>query len=273
MGKKLVSQMIPALNKLRLSDTEAATTAGYKAFEVGRDKVDAYRGDPKTLGDALRVFQTANSLPYEYAGIAYTLVIASRDSQGDYYQPGLDEALVWLEKAQELAPDVTDINAIEPFIYIYAGRLDDARLVLDYLHQQESDHYYLCRAEMAYWEKAGDLQQALEWSQQAMNSAETVPQRLRLKSNVGDMYMELGEIDKALETYKEALHFDADNAWLWHRASMAEWQRENYQEAARLNRKALGLDRDLGPALRLREALDEQEEEDSSGGLIGRLLG
>lgn len=273
MGKRLVSQMVPTLRKLKLSDTEALTTAGYKAFEVGRDQVDAYRGDPKTLGNALRIFQTANSLPYECAGIAYTLVVASREQDGDYYQPGLDEALVWLEKAQKLAPDVTDINAIEPFIYIYGGRLDDARLVLDYLHQQERDHYYLCRAEMAYWEQMGDIEQALEWSQEAMTAAETVPQRLRLTSNVGDMYMELGQLDKALETYKEALHFDPDNAWLWHRASLVEWQLENYQEADRLNRKALDLDPELPPAQQLRQAITEREEENSSGGLFGRFLG
>ena len=273
MGKKLVEQMVPTLHKLKLSETETLTTAGYKAFEVGRDTVDTYRGDPKTLGDALRIFQTADSLPYEYAGIAYTLVMASREKKGSYYQPGLDEALAWLEKAQDLAPDVTDINAIEPFIYIYGGRLDDARLVLDYLHAQEPDHYYLCRAEMAYWMQAGDLEEALEWSQEAMSVAETVPQRLRLKSNVAELYLEMDDVDKAIETYKEALHFDADNAWLWHRTSLAEWQRENLEEASRLNRKALTLDPTLAPARRLRERLDEQEDADSSGGLFGRLLG
>lgn len=273
MGKTLVSQMIPALRKLKLSDTEALTTSGYQAFEVGRDKVDAYRGDPKTLGDALRVFQTANSFPYECAGIAFTLVVASRETGGSYYQPGLDEALAWLEKAQAVAPDVTDINVIEPLIYIYGGRLDDARLVLDYLHEQADNHYYLFRTEVDYWQERGDLEKALAWSQRAMEAAETVPQRLRLKSRVGDMYMELGQVDQALETYKEALHFDPDNAWLWHRASLTEWQRENYAEASRLNQKALRLDPDLASARQLREALDEREEESSSGGLFGRLLG
>lgn len=273
MGKTLVSQMIPTLRKLKLSDTEALTTAGYQAFEVGRDKVDSYRGDPRTLGDALRVFQTANSSPYECAGIAYTLVVASRESDGSYYQPGLEEALAWLEKAQAVAPDAIDINVIEPLIYVYGGRLDDARLVLDYLHEQANEHYYLYRTEMDYWQEQGDLEKALAWSQRAMEAAETVPQRLRLKGRVGDMYMALGQVDRALETYKEALHFDPDNAELWHRASMAEWQREDYAEAARLNRKALELNPQLISAQKLREALDEREEESSSGGLFGRFLG
>lgn len=273
MGKQLVSQMIRTLPKLKLSDTEALTTAGFTAFEVGRDKVDAYRGDPKTLGDALRIFQTADSLPYQYAGIAFTLIAASREADGSYYQPGLDEALEWLEKAQELAPDATDINTIEPLIYIYAGRLDDARLVLDYLHQQERDHYYLYRAEIEYWEQQDNAQKALEWSEEALEAAETVPQRLRLKSKVGDMYLRLGELDQALQTYKEALHFDADNAWLWYRASTVEWQRQDYAEAARLNDKALALDPDLHPAQQLREALSEKLDGDSSRGLFGRLLG
>lgn len=272
MGERLVAQMLPTLRKLKLSDNAEATMAGFKAFEVGRDKVDAYRGDPKALGEALRIFQTADSLPYQYAGIAYTLIAASekRDAEGQYDQTGLDAAMEWLEKAQELAPDLTDINVIEPFIYIYGDRFDDARLVLDYLHQYESNNYYLCRAEVALWQRKGDLEQAIEWSRRAIDAAATIPQRLRMRNIVADLYLEKGDVDHALQTYREALHFNPENAWLYHKVSVIHLQQGALEEAAQFNARALELEPDLEEALELRQALSQKSE--GTTGILGRLF-
>lgn len=272
MGKQLVAQMLPTLRKMKLSDNPQTTTAGFKAFEVGRDKVDQYRSDPQILGEALRIFQTADSLPYQYAGIAYTLIAASAEPDGDdkYDQAGLDAAMEWLEKAQELAPDVAEINVIEPFIYTYSGRLDDARLVLDYLHQYHSNNYYLCRAEVAFWQRKGDLEQAIEWSRRAVDAAGTVPQRLRVRNIVADLYLEKGDVENALQTYREAIHFNPENGWLYHKVSLIHLQQEEYQEAAHFNARALELQPDLEEALEVRRAL--RQEGEGTTGILGRLF-
>jgi tetratricopeptide (TPR) repeat protein len=176
----------------------------------------------------------------------------------------------WLEKAQELAPDIVDINFIEALVYVYGGRYQDARIVLDYLREAAFENYYLYRAEMAFWRRQGKLEEALEWSEKAMQAADTVPQRLRVKSRMGEMYLESGDEDKALETYREAIHFDPKNAELHHKASLIYWQRENYEEANRFNRKALSLQPDFPEAQQLRALLDEHVQ---SSGLMGRLFG
>jgi tetratricopeptide (TPR) repeat protein len=270
MGKKLLSQLLPALEKIKFSSMQILTPAGYTVFEVGRDRVDAYRGDPRTLADALRTFQTANSLPYEYTGASLTALAASREADGSYAQEGLDAALQWLERAQELAPDATDINVVEAFIYVYGNRLDDARIVLDYLHEQDSAHYYLGRAEIEYWRTQGDLRQALQWCEEAVQTAETVPQRLRVRSIMADLYHELGDHEAALQSYRAAIHFDPDNAWLWYRIAALQWQAEAVEEAQRANDKALQLDPGLVEAQQLQQTMNAGADR---GSLLGRLFG
>jgi tetratricopeptide (TPR) repeat protein len=270
MENKLLDQLLPALEKMKFSGNEALTPAGYTVFAVGRDRVDGYRGDPRTLGEALRTFQTANSLPYEYAGVALTLLTAARGSDGSYATEGLEASLSWLEKAQDLAPDATDINVVEAFIYIYGRRLDDARLVLDYLHEQDDENYYLCRAEIDYWRASGDLDQALQWCEQATGIAETVPQRLRVRSLIADIHSERGNRGAALQSYREAIHFDPDNAWLWYRVAQLHWEGEAWEEARHANERALQIDPGLAEARGLQETIDESGER---GSLLGRLFG
>lgn len=270
MGRKLLDQLLPLLEKMTFPGNESLTPAGYTVFDVGRDRVDGYRGDPRTLGEALRTFQTANSLPYEYAGVALVLIAAAREPDGSYAGDGLDAALSWLEKAQELAPDATDINVVEAFIYIYGQRLDDARLVLDYLQEQGEAPYYLCRAEIEYWRARGDLDQALQWCEAATGVAETVPQRLRVRSIMADLHAERGDLEAALQSYREAIHFDSNNAWLWYRVAQLQWDGEAADEARRANERALQIDPELKEARALQEKIDESAER---GSLLGRLFG
>lgn len=269
MGKQLVEKMIPSLNKMQWPASTELTPQGRQAYEVGRDKVDSYRlGEPKTLAAALRIFQSGNSQPFAYAGVAYTLVAAARERDSSYAQVGLDAAMEWLEKAQESAPDVVDINVIEGLVYIYSGRLDDARLILDYLQQQDPASYYLQVAELAYWQAQGNVQRAEEWFQQASQAAVTTPQRLRLISKMADFYMQQKLLDKALQMYKEAIHFDKENAWLWHNVSLIYWQQENYEEADRYNKQALKL-ANLPAARKMEAALKKKL---SGSGILGRFI-
>lgn len=269
MGQRLVEKLLPNLDKLKWPENVEATQLGLQAYEVGLDKVDEFRSDPRTLAAALRTFLSGESLPYAYAGAAYTLVRASRETDGSYSKKGLDAALVWLEKAQELAPEVGDINMVEAFIYIYSGRFTDARLILNYLEASEPSTYHLMSAEVAYWQEQGELEEAIRWYDRAISTADSVPRKLRMRSSLGDCYLQFREYDKALEVYKEAVHFARENPLLWHKMSVAYWYLENYEEADHCNKRALALE-DLPEARKMEEALREKLD---TGSLTSRLFG
>jgi len=234
------------------------------------DKADDYVNDPRDLAAALRTFQTGESRPYAFAGVAYTLVKASLEKDGSYSQSGLAEALNWLEKAQDLDPDVLEINVLEALIYVYSGRFDDARLVLDYLEAIDERNYYLLRVEIAYWQEQGQLDEAVRWYEQTINVAETVPQKLRLRRNLGDLYLKHKRYEKAADVYSEAIHFSKENPRLWHNMSVTYWQLGDYEEAQRCNQHALKLDSELPEALRMESALKEKL---GTGSLGRRLFG
>jgi len=271
MGQRLVRSMLPAIKKMDWPETTAATELGRQAYEIGLDKADEYVNDPKDLAAALRTFRSGESLPYAFAGVAYTLVKASREGDGTYSDLGLKEALDWLEKAQDLDPDVLEINVVEVLIYICGGRYDDARLVLDYLEAIDDRNYYVLKAEIVYWQQQGRLDEAVGWYEQAINVAETVPRKLRLRHDLGDFYLQQKQYDKAIAVYREAVHFARENPHLWHNMSLAYWQLEDYEEASRSNQQALKLQSDLPEALRMQAALKEKMD---TGGLgLGRLFG
>jgi tetratricopeptide (TPR) repeat protein len=269
MGKELVKKILPVLDKMKWPQAAEFTEKARRAYEIGLDEVDSYKGDPKTLAAALRTFQTADSRPFAFAGVAYTLLAAAREGDGAYDQESLDTAMVWLERAQELMPNEVDINMIEALIYVYSGRFDDARLILDYLQEEELNSYYLQTAEIAYWWSQRDIEETAHWVEQAIAMARTVPQRLRLRARLADYYMELGMTEEALTLYKEAIHFDPDNAELNHKISLIYWNQENYEEAERYNKKALQL-ANLPEARELANALNRRQ---GGTGVLKRLFG
>lgn len=269
MGKSLVNKLLASLEKMPIPDTKEATMQGRQAYEIGLEKLEEFKGDPKTLLAALRIFQTCNSQPYVFGGVAMTLVLASREQDGTYFQGGLDAAMAWLEKAQAQALDIVIINMIEAYIYIYSNRFDDARLILDYLFNIEPNNLYLMQAEIAYWQRQKKLDEAVQWYQKAIDTADNVPRKLRLRNRLGDCYLELGQDDKALEIYQEALHFSKENPRLWHNISIIYFNKEDYKEAARYNKMALKLE-DFPEA---REMEAEIRAQMGTGGLVGRLFG
>lgn len=270
MGQRLVEKMLPALDKMPWPETTTATELGRQAYEIGLDKADEYVSDAKVLVGALRTFQSGESRPYAFAGAAYTLVKASREQNGSYARAGLDEALKWLEKAQEMDPDVLEINFVEALIYIYSGRFDDARLVLDYLEAIDGENYYVLRAEIAYWQEQGQLEESVRWYEQTIAVAETVPRKLRLRRDLADCYLHFKKYDKAIEAYREAVHFAKENPRLWHNMSIAYWQVGNYEEANRCNQQALKLQSDFAAARQMEEALKDRM---GTGSLGRRLFG
>ncbi|MCP5097180.1 MAG: tetratricopeptide repeat protein [Chloroflexi bacterium] len=259
MGKQLIQQLLPALNKISWPDNDGATEMGRRIYVQGVERIDDYTNDPKVLSSALKLFQTSDSRPYAFAGVAYMLVAASREKKdGSYDEVGLDAAMDWLEKAQETEPDIVEINMIEALVYAYGNRLDDARLVLDYLQGQEPTEYMLHLAEIAYWLQRKDVDEAVHWFGQASQSALTVPQRLRLQARMADMYADVGSYDKAVEVYRKAIHFDKKNYMLWHKLSVVYWRQENFEEADVCNRNALKL-KDFPAGRKMEAGLKERK--------------
>lgn len=270
MSAQLLEKLLPALEKMEWPQLPEATEQGRQAYMVGLERLDEFEGDVKLLSSALRAFQSGNSKPYACAGVAYTLLVAAQESDGSYTPAGLTESMKWLEQAQELAPDILEVNVIEAMIYAGHGRYEDARLVLDYLQEVDPYNYQLAKAEVAYWKPQGDVDETVRWFNEAAKAADNVPQRLRMRARLGDFYFELHQLDEALAIYKEAIHFDNRNVKLWHKISLIYWQQENIDEAEKVNQQTLRLQPDFGPAVKLHEAIKARKTE---GHRTGRLFG
>ncbi len=270
MSAQLLEKLLPALEKMEWPQLSEATEQGRQAYMVGLERLDEYDGDVKLLSSALRAFQSGNSKPYACAGVAYTLLVAAQESDGSYAPAGLAESMKWLEQAQELAPDILEINVIEAMIYAGHGRDEDARLVLDYLQEVDPYSYQLAKAEIVYWKHQGDAEQIVHWYNEAAKAADNVPQRLRMHARLADYYFEQHRLAEALSIYKEAIHFDNQNVRLWHKISLIYWQQENIDEAEKVNQQTLRLQADYGPAVKLHEAIKAKKSE---GHRTGRLFG
>ncbi|MBK8988060.1 MAG: tetratricopeptide repeat protein [Chloroflexi bacterium] len=269
MGEQLVNQLLAALAKMTWPENPAATPQGRVTYEIGLDKVEGYSGDPRTLAEAIRIFRSGGSAAYAYAGVAYVLLAAAQEPDGSYAPLGLDVAMAWLEKAQALEPDVVMINMIEALVYVYHGRFPDARMVLDYLHDQEPDNYHVHLAEVAYWMQQGDVENTAAAVATAVSISHTPPQRLRLRARLADFYLEADKLDEALEIYKESVHFEPQNALLWHKVSQVYFQKGQLDEAERANQQSLRLG-SLPAAQQMTERIKARRKGES--GLLGGLF-
>ncbi len=271
MGEALVQKILPIIAKMEWPIEEEATIHGSTSYEIGIEKIAGSQGNPKILSGALRIFQGSGSAPYAYGGAAAVLLAAARESDDSYTDNSLSAVMEWLEKAQSLAPDIVEINVIEGFVYIYGGNLENARLVLDYLHEAEMGNYYVYTAEAAYWRQMGDVEQTAVWTEKAAQRADTNPQRIRMRSQLADFYFKQNELDKALEAYKSGLAVDKENVSVWHKISIIYWKQKNIEECDRSNQMTLRLRPTHRPALKLQAALEKKKGESSKlGGFFGR---
>lgn len=269
MRKKLVKEVTTAVSEMTWPKLQKRTEQGRRIFLQSLDEVAARQRDPHALLDVLRLLQTADSRPYAQAGVANVLVAASKQAKG-YFQPGLKQAMQWLEQAQADEADIVEINVIEALIYVHSNRLDDARLVLDYLQGVEPSNHYLHLAEIVYWTAVNNTQQAIVWIEEASISAITIPQRLRLRARLGDVYLRAQAYKEAVPVLREAVHFSKQDASLWHRLSFAYFRLGNLEEAELCNRRALTLQPTLKAAQKLQAAIKKQR---GSTGLLRGLFG
>lgn len=270
MGSELLSKMLPAVEKMSWPENPATSETGHKAYEIALDQADSFKGNPKDLLKALKILQNSDSRPWAMAGVAYTVLTAAAEKNGSYAPEGLEATMSYLEAAQEDAPDEVDINFIEALVYIYGQEFENARLVLDYLHDQDPHNYYLMVAEGEYWRAMEDLEEMIVWFDAAEAEATTTPQKVRLTSRIADAYMSAGQLDKAEEAYKKAIYFDKSNPELWHRLSVVYWKQENYEEADRWNERVVKAKANIPAAYKLENALKQKL---NKGGLRGKLFG
>ena len=265
MVKELVQVLQKMTEGMEWPSLATISEQGRHIYLQCLERVDEYKGDPETLYSALRLLQTADSRPFAFAGIAYVFVAASSGVIGKHDKTGMALAMQWLEKAQEMEPDVQAINLVEPLIYIHNGRIDDARLVLDYLGGADPFDYQYHTIEIAYWLKRGNEAETIRWIETASQSSVTIPQKLRLRAKLGDVYLKNRKYQEALKVYREALHFDKNNPDLWHKMSIVHYRMDNLEDAAMLNQKVLKVLSDHGQALKLNGLLKEKRGQ--TGGL------
>jgi tetratricopeptide (TPR) repeat protein len=273
MAQQVVAQLNGTLPQMTWPGEGRATPVGRQTYLEGIRRADTYidQSDPHPLAEALRIFRSGDSAPYAMAGAAYVLIAASRSADGAHDPAGLQAALSWLEKAQADEPDLLDINVLEGFIYIYEGRFDDARLVLDYLTERDPYHFMLTWAEVAYWEEQGDAARAEQWYEQALAAAPEHRDRLRLQNRLADLYARTEQHEKAIAAYRQGLAAQQQDAHLWHKLSLVYWKLADYAEARRCNERSL-VNGNLPAAQEMATALQAQAE-DAKGrsGLLGRL--
>ena len=98
MGKQIIEKLLPVLDKINWPSLQQATEKGRRIYMQGIDRIDDFKGDPKVLSSALRLYQTSDSQPYVFAGVAYLLTAASREADSSYDAEGLEAAMAWLEQ-------------------------------------------------------------------------------------------------------------------------------------------------------------------------------
>ncbi len=271
MGKELVAKILPVLDKIIWPQSEAMTQFGLQTYEMGMDWVDQYEEDARAIQTAINTFKSSDSRPYALAGISYLLTSLSREKKGQYDADGLAEAMKWLSAAQNIEPDRPQINFIEAQIYVFQNELDNARVVLDYLHEQAPYIYRLNITEALWQEKSGDFDGMEHYYLEAERTANTVPQKVRIQTILGDSFLKIDQYEKALAHYKQAIYFNREEPRLWHKKSLIYWRLNKLEDCKRCNEIVIRLSPKNKSALRLQEELNKKLG--GSTGLFGRVRG
>jgi tetratricopeptide (TPR) repeat protein len=263
----LVEQLNTLIQQADWPTEHRMTMQSRRTYESGLDAVNAYRGHLSVFVEALKRFQATYSCPYAYAGIAYTLTsAAAHEDTPAAMRRGWQKALTWLEKSQNLEDDRPEINFIEAVIYIHQAQYQNARLVLDHLYNQDTQNYYLCLAEMKYWEKQGDDQRYRQWFNRAAKAASTKGRQAFILNSLAHIFQKKGVYDKSLKLYRDVTELDPADPWAWHNMSVMLVRLKQFKEAKLCNERALKI-MDFGAAREI-----EQEIKKNIGGL-GRLFG
>ena len=266
MEKTLADQLEEMAQAATWPSEHQTTMKSRRAYETGLDVVNMYRGDPAAFVEGLRRFQATGSCSYAQAGIAYTLAIASFAGSQTPDRRGLQNAMQWLERSQNFEPDRPEINFIEAVIYLNGRQFEKARLVLDYLSNQDPQNYYLITTEMNYWKQRGDEQKYFQWAKKGLDVANRKGRRIFVLNSLAGFYLGKGYLEKSINTYLDLAELDPDDPWLWHNLSVMYVELEMFKEANQCNQRALSI-MDFGAAREIEQIIKKNR----SG--ISRILG
>jgi tetratricopeptide (TPR) repeat protein len=238
-----------------------------RAYERGLDLVNLYRGHPGVFFQALPEFQATQSAAYAYAGIAFTLVMASSYDGDDIHQHGFEEATKWLEKAQEWEPDRIEINFIEAVLYANLGQYENARLILDHLEALESQNYYLCVAEINYWRRQQHSVKWIQWIERTQKLADTRIRQAFTLNVLAGLYSSQGKYSQSIQAYRHMVRLNPEDALAWHDLSVMLVRMRQFKEAEACNQRALSI-ADFDAARNVQELIKKKRP----GGLK-RLIG
>ncbi|MCP5098590.1 MAG: tetratricopeptide repeat protein [Chloroflexi bacterium] len=261
----LVDKLIEIINKSQWPAAHRNNSQARRIYERGLDEVNSYRGHPDTLMRALEIFSRTQSSAFAYAGIAFTLVTAATD-QDSFYQPGFDEAMRWLEKAQEWEANLIEINFIEAVIYLNSTQLENGRFILDYLGRQNPNNYYLCLTEMNYYAQKKLKKKYIHWLEKAIKQANSGYRQAYTLNSLAGHYLKHGDYELAIKQYYQVTKIDPNDAWAWHNMSVMFTRMKKFEDAHLCNKKALNL-MDFGAARQIEAQLKEKR-----GSKLGKLF-
>jgi tetratricopeptide (TPR) repeat protein len=264
--KTLITELDHVVQQAEWPMEHRLTMQSRRIYENGLDLVNAYRGHPGIYIEALKMFQRSNSCPYAYAGIAFTLTMASSGEDANAARPGFQKALKWLEKSQAIEPDRPEINFIEAVIYINRGQLENGRLILDHLTTQDARNYYVCLTEMNYWHQQGDEDRFLQWIHQALEEASNSHRQAYVLNSLANFHFAKRSYNKSIKLFQKVVEIDPYDPWAWHNMSLMLVRMKQFKEAKLCNERALKI-MDFGAARQV-----EQEIKKNLGGL-SRLFG
>ena len=236
-----VDDLLDLIAKARWPGTHRTNASIRARYVQGLDMVNAYRGNPESYVQALRQFQATDACAYAYAGIAFTLIMASSKAKNQVYPKGYNAAMEWLEKAQEWEPNRVEINFIEAVMYINSGQFENGRLVLDHISQAAPDHYYICLTEVNYWHKVKQSEKELHWLKKAFKVANSPARQANVYNWLALFYMEDGYFERAIKYFHEVVKRDSQDAWAWHNMSYMFLRLNKLENAKMCNEKALSI--------------------------------
>ena len=264
-----IEQLISLVRQMQWPVAQRTSMQTRRIYERGLDEINAFSGDPVVYGNALNLFRQSDSCAYAYAGVAYTLAHVSWLNR-KVDATGINEAMVWLEKAQEWERDRIEINFIEAFIYIISGELDNGRIILDHLGRQNAQYFHYCAMELLYWDYRQKGSNFRSWFEKALNHAGNPMQQAHVFSTAGSHFLHSGQFKQSIKLYKEVVKLKPDDAWAWHNMSVMLVKMDDYSNASLCNQKALSI-MDFGAARRTEQEIQEYKK--MSSGRLGRLFG
>jgi tetratricopeptide (TPR) repeat protein len=222
-------------------------------FYAAMDKANMYRGDPQPLVEALRLFWQTPSAPLFYAGVAYVHSLAAYVQNVAYSKVGLNIAREWLQRAQQITPNLTEPLIVQAFISIRDSQYREARQTLERLQTAGADSFYFftARMELCSFGSRADREAAY---QIAVARATNESQLVYVHNKAARYCSPFLEDRKALSLYQKILAITPEDPWVWHNMSIIYYRWSNLPKAWKCNKEALRI-MDFGNAKSMRKRI------------------